>query len=316
MTNARPPLNLGLFAGIRAGWRSFNWMAQIVIPISLLVALLQWSGWLDRIDVMLAPLMGFLRLPPEAALPIITGMLVNIYAVLASITVIPFSFPQMTLIAIFSLIAHNLILEGIVQHRSGINVFKMTLVRIAAAIVTVFVVSRFFEGTSMSVELPAGLAPHSPFMDSLKVWASGTGILLLREFAIIMLIMVLLEVSKAMGWINVVQRAFAPIMRVFGLADRATMMFVAGILFGLLYGGAIIVEEARNGHVSRDDAEYLHISLGINHGVIEDPALFAALGLNPLWLLIPRFITAILAIQLLRGAKRLCATKNRDSSTA
>ena len=304
MSNSWSRLRSALFAGLLSGWRSFIWMARIVIPISLVVALLQWSGWLDRVDVVLAPLMNFLRLPPEAALAIITGMLVNIYGVMASITVIPFSFAQMTLIAIFSLIAHNLILEGIVQHRSGISVFKMTLVRIAAAIVTVFVVSRFFEGTSVSVQVPAGLAPHSPLLASLKVWVSGTGILLLRVFVIIMLIMILLEVSKARGWIKAVQKVFAPIMRIFGLADRATMMFVAGIVFGLLYGGAIIVEEARNGHLTREDAEHLHISLGINHGVIEDPALFAALGLNPLWLLIPRFLTAILAVHLLRGAKR------------
>jgi hypothetical protein len=111
MTDALTSAKAGLAAGIRSGWRSFLWMAQIVVPISLLVALLQWSGWLDKLDVVLAPLMAFLRLPPEAGLPIVTGMLVNIYAVLGAMTVIPFSAAQMTLVAVFSLIAHNLILE-------------------------------------------------------------------------------------------------------------------------------------------------------------------------------------------------------------
>jgi len=84
-------------------------------------------------------------------------------------------------------------------------------------------------------------------------------------------------------------------------------MFVAGLVFGLLYGGAVIVEEARRGRLTREDAEGLHVSLGINHAVVEDPALFATLGLNLLWLLIPRLVTAIAAVHILRGARRIFA---------
>ena len=42
----------------------------------------------------------------------------------------------------------------------------------------------------------------------------------------------------------------------------------------------------------------LHLSIGINHSVFEDPALFLALGLSPFWLWVPRFITAIIAVHL------------------
>jgi len=307
MTSVQDSLRTGLVAGIRSGWRSFVWMAQIVIPISVLVVALQWSGLLDKLDVVLAPLMALLRLPPEAGLPIVTGMLVNIYAVLGAMAVIPFTAGQMTLIAVFSLIAHNLILEGIVQHRSGINALTMTLVRIAAAIVTVFFVSRFFSGTSQSVATPAAMAPHGPLAEALRSWGVNTGLLLVRVLAIIMLIMIALEISKAMGWIDAVNKVFRPMMKVFGLSERATTMFVAGLVFGLLYGGAVIVEEARRGRLTREDAEGLHVSLGINHAVVEDPALFATLGLNLLWLLIPRLVTAIAAVHILRGARRIFA---------
>jgi spore maturation protein SpmB len=120
-----------------------------------------------------------------------------------------------------------------------------------------------------------------------------------------MLIMIALEISKVMGWMDAVNKVFRPVMRGFGLSERATTMFVAGLVFGLLYGGAVIVEEARKGRLTREDTQQLHISLGINHGVIEDPALFATLGLNLLWLLVPRLVTAIVAVHIWRAARRI-----------
>ncbi len=280
-------------------------MCEIVIPVSFLVTLLQWSGWLDNIGFVLNPVMSFLNLPPQAALPILSGMLINIYAVIAVLTVLPFTVAQMTLIAIFTLICHNLVMEGIVQHRSGINVIKATLTRIVAVLLTVFLVSRFFGDTGQSIIMSTALPTHVPLLDIMTTWARDTGILLLKVFGIIMFIMVLLEISRALGWIDRVLKVFKPLMRVLGLAERTAIMFVAGIIFGLLYGGAIIVEESKKGTLSREEIEYLHVSLGINHAMIEDPALFAVLGVNIFWLWIPRLLMAIIAVQVYRGINYL-----------
>lgn len=309
MTNHRAQFKTGLVAGLKTGWRSFVWMCEIVIPISFLVTLLQWSGWLDKIDFVLNPLMSFLHLPPQAALPIISGMLINIYAVIAVLTVLPFTVVQMTLIAIFTLICHNLIMEGIVQYRSGINVIKATLTRIVAAVLTVFVVSQFFGDTSHTIVMSSALPTHTPLLDIMTTWARDTGILLVKVFGIIMFIMILLEISRALGWIDRVLIVFKPMMRALGLSGRTAIMFVAGIIFGLLYGGAIIVAEGKKGTLTREEVEYLHVSLGINHAMIEDPALFAVLGVNIFWLWIPRLIMAIIAVQAYRGINYLRKTR-------
>jgi hypothetical protein len=298
-------LKAGVAAGLKSGWRSFIWMARVVIPVSLLVALFQWSGWLDNVDKLFAPLMSLLRLPAEAALPLLSGMVVNIYAAIAALTVMNFSVPQMTIIAVFALICHNLILEGIVQQRSGFNAFKAILLRLGTAIVTAFAVSRFFTGTAESAALPANMQPHASLGAVVEGWVSGTGVTLLKIFAIIMVIMIVLEVSRKLGWIDHVSRFFRPVMKVFGTGEKTTVMFVAGILFGLLYGGALIMEESRTGNLSRADVARLQTSLGINHGIVEDPALFAALGVNLLWLLVPRLVVAIAAVQILRLGERL-----------
>jgi len=50
--------------------------------------------------------------------------------------------------------------------------------------------------------------------------------------------------------------------------------------------------------------ERLHLSMGINHSMIEDPALFLSLGLSIFWMCVPRVAAAIIAVQLLIIFKR------------
>ncbi len=305
MSNFRTQLKSGVFAGVKKAGSTFAWMCKIIIPVSFLVTLLQWTGWLNQLDFLLNPLTSLINLPAEAALPIITGMLISLYAVIAIITVIPFTAEQMTLIAIFNLIAHGLIMEGIIQHKSGINIIKATLFRIAAAILTVLLISQFLGDTSQSVVVPAYLTVQTPLLEVLKVWVIDMIGLLIKILGIIMLVMILLESSKSLGWTEYVRNFFRPLMRILGLSERSAMMWVTAIIFGLLYGGAVIVEEAKKGTLTKEELECLHISIGTNHAVVEDPALFAVLGLNIFWLWVPRFIMAIIAVHTYRCIKYL-----------
>lgn len=304
MSSFRSRLKAGVLEGVKKGWASFVWMGKIVIPLSFLVALLQWTGWLNYLDFLLAPITRLINLPPEAALPIISGMLINLYATIAIITVVPFTIGQMTLIAVFNLIAHNLIMEGIIQHKSGMNIAKITAIRIGAAVVTVLIVSRFFGDTSQSL-VPVSPAFHIPFLDVLRSWAIGMVGTLIKIFGIIMGIMIALGCFKSLGWIDVILRVFRPLGRIFGLDEHTVMMFMAAIIFGLFYGGAVIVEEAKREPFTKEELDYLHISIGINHSMVEDPALFTVLGLSAFWMWVPKLIMAIVVVQSYRALKYL-----------
>ena len=305
MPDYKATLKRAFLAGVKKGWGNFVWICKIIIPVSLLVTLLQWSGWLYEADVILKPLMGWLNLPSEAALPIISGMLINLYATIAAITVVPFTTGQMTLIAVFSLIAHNLIIEGIIQHRSGINVITITLVRIIAAILTVLFVSQFLGDTSESIAGLAEITRDSPITEALKNWALDTLILLAKVFGIIMLIMIVLESLTALGWSEYLFNLSKPLMRLLGLSRRTAMLWVTAVIFGLMYGGAVIQDEVKRGDLTRTELRHLHISIGINHSMVEDPALFAALGLNGFWLWIPKLVMAAAVVHVFRSAEYL-----------
>ncbi len=248
--------------------------------------------------------MRLINLPSEAALPILTGMFVNIYAVIAIITFIPFTLEQMTLIAVFTMIAHGLIAEGIIQHESGINIIKITIVRISAAILTTLVVSQFFGDTSQSVT-PAHLTATATFIEVLKTWAIDITKLLIKILLIITAIMIILESLKSVGWIENLLKFFKPIMRILGLSSQTTMLWMTAVIFGLMYSGAVIVEEAKKEGLTKEELERLHISIGINHSMVEDPALFLVLGLNGFWLWVPKFVMSIIAVQAYRPIKYL-----------
>jgi spore maturation protein SpmB len=301
----RTLLREGTVAGLKKGWDGFVWMMKIIVPISLFTAILDWSGLLSHLDFLLKPLMGLLDLPPAAALPLIIGMLSNIYGGIGAMVPLPFSTAQMTLIAVFILTAHGLIQEGIIQGKSGIHPLKATLVRIGAATVTVLLMAPWVgSSTVMPAAADGALTVSSAFPEMIRHWAWTTFRLTAKIFFIIMALLTLLELLKAFGLIHPFVRALGPFLRIMGLDRKVGFLWTTAVIFGLSYGGAIIVAEAKSGHLSRDDLELLHLSIGMNHSMIEDPPLFLPMGIHPFWLYVPRLVMAVIIVRLVRLYQR------------
>ena len=301
----RTLLKEGTVAGLKKGLDGFVWTMKIIVPISLFTALLAWSGLLSRLDFLLKPLMGWLDLPPAAALPLIISILTGIYGGIAAMAVLPFSVPQMTLMAVFIMICHSLIQEGIIQGQSGIHPLKVTLVRFGAAIVTVLLMAPWVGSSTVMQAAADGALPVSPaFLEMIRHWAWTTFRLMAKIFFIIMALLTLLELLKTFGWIHPFVRALGPFLRIMGLDQKVGFLWMTAVIFGLSYCGAIIVAEAKSGNLSREDLELLHLSIGTNHSIIEDPPLFLPLGIHPFWLYVPRLVMAILIVRLVRLSQR------------
>jgi hypothetical protein len=286
--------------GLRKGLSGFIWLLKILLPVSLATALLDYSGWLPKMDFLLKPVMEVLSLPPSAALPILIGMTAGIYACLAAMAVLPLSTDHMTIIAVFVLIAHNLPQEGIIQARSGINFAKTTLVRIAAALASCWVVAACIQAeaglSAVSIRASAGTSTLVAFLLN---WLTETLQLCAKILLIVASVMVVIELMKEFNMIDVFVRIFAPVLRMMGLDQRVGVLWLTGVLFGLAYGGAVIVEESRDLRLSPEEIEKLQLSIGINHSMIEDPLLFMPLGVNLVWLWVPRLAAAVAAVYLI-----------------
>jgi hypothetical protein len=290
----------GLQSGLRKGLSGFLWIMKILIPVSLFTALLAWTGWLGHLDFLLQPMMSILSLPAMATLPLLIGMLTNIYGGIAAMSVLPFSHDQMTLMAIFLLIAHNLIQEGVIQAKSGIHPLKATVFRLVAAAFTVIAVAPFLNVTmTVSEKAEVSLETTRSLIEALQEWGLTTFSLSIKIFVIIMFILTLLEILKTLDLISPMVRALRPVLKIMGLDQKVGFLWLTAVIFGVAYGGAVIVEEVKAGYLTKEELEELHLSIGINHSLVEDPSLFLSLGLSPFWLWVPRLIVAILAERVL-----------------
>ncbi len=300
MSDFKEKFKTGIFSGAQKGIAGFIWMIEILVPVSFLTVLIEWSGLLSHMEFLLQPLMGLLYLPPAAALPIIVGMLTGIYGGIAAMAVLPFTVDQMTLIAIFILISHNLIQEGVIQGKSGLHPAKATLFRLAASVITVVAAAQFLESTSeMNAAGAAYGSGAEPLVAVLWAWLVEMLKLSLKIFAIIMGLMILMGLMKSFNMILYLVRLFNPVLKALGLNGRVGILWLTAVVFGIAYGGAVIVEEAKAGNLTPEELKRLHLSIGINHSMVEDPALFLPLGLSAFWLWIPRLITAVVAVHLL-----------------
>jgi hypothetical protein len=299
MNNFRDTAKSGILAGMNKGWSGYVWLLKILIPISFLTLLLDYSGLIHRMDFLLAPVMKLISLPAAAAIPLLVGMLTGIYGGIAAMIVLPFTANQMTMIAIFLLISHNLVQEGMVQARSGLHPLKATVIRLVASIVTVIAVAQFMDlQTGASTAVSFGPQVQKPLWDVIEKWGIATFFLSIKIFLIVMALMIALCLMKAFDVIPFLVKALKPFLKIMGLDERVGLLWLTAVVFGIAYGAAVIVEEAKDGNFSAEELERLHISIGINHSMVEDPTLFASLGLSVFWLWIPRVITAIVAVYL------------------
>jgi len=308
-------LNTGTRQGLIKGLKGLSWLLKIIIPISFLTSLLVHFGIIYRLDFLLTPVMTWLALPASAAIVLIIGLFTGPYGAVAALWTMPFSMEHMTLIAIFILISHNLIQESIVQGNSGINIFVAAFFRIFMALVVTFVCAKIM-GATPETDMEMGMAGFAretqPLLTMIKSWGWGTFKLIVQIFCIIIPLMVILEWAKIFNLIRYITKVISPLLSVMGLDKSTGMLWLTATIFGLAYGSAVIVEETQSNEYKKEDLTKLHLSIGVNHSVIEDPALFIPLGLPLFWLWVPRLVAAVIAAwlyQVFLSARRLYAKR-------
>ncbi|TFH33968.1 MAG: iron transporter [Dehalococcoidia bacterium] len=293
-------VKLGFRRGISRGIHGFLFIVKILVPVSLVFLLLDRTGWLYALDPLFSPAMALINLPPQAALPILTALFSSFYAAVGMMVVIPFTHAQFILMSIFISIAHMIVIEGLIQHRAGIHMAAIVSIRLVAAGLTVYVASLFFPGTEIPVVMPENLGLQLPLVDALLAWALSTLTLMLRIILIIVPVMIVLETLKELGLTDRIAGLFRPFMALLGLSPNVATMWVTGTFFGIVYGSAVIHDEATSGRFTGDELKRLHISLGLSHSMVEDPALFLALGIGMQWSVLPRLLSAAMAVHLYR----------------
>jgi hypothetical protein len=127
-------LRRDLRIGFKAGLQTFWELARVMIPAYGITLVLERLGVIQWLADLARPLMSLLGLPGDAAVPLMVGYVLNIYAAVGSMQALHLSAPQITVLAIAILIGHNLLVEGAVLHKAGMNGFAFGALRIVAGL--------------------------------------------------------------------------------------------------------------------------------------------------------------------------------------
>jgi len=128
--------------------------------------------------------------------------------------------------------------------------------------------------------------------DLLHTFLLGSFQLLWRMFVIVVPIMVVLELFEGTKPFRTVVRGWARIVRVVGLDERSAAPTLVGFLFGLAYGGGVIVRDVRRHELGRRQVFIMSVFLSMVHAIAEDSLIFIALGASFFWVVVYRIVWA------------------------
>ncbi|MBN1369976.1 MAG: hypothetical protein JW954_07065 [Dehalococcoidaceae bacterium] len=280
--------------GAKKGLGSSLWILKLFIPISALAVLLEWLGVVAWLEPVFKPVMALINLPPEAFFPVVAGIFADVYGAVAVMAVLEFTLPQQVLLILFTAVSHSLIIEGIIQWRSGINFFKITAVRLVASVVSVYLVSLVFDGTEQSYQV-VGALDRAPFRQVFGDWLIDISLLSIQIMVVVTLILILQEVAISFGLIEKGREKLSPVMRLMGLSPQALVPWLVAIFGGVTIGSAVIIEECRRGDIPDEELQYFHTSIGINHSMVEHSAVLSTIvGGYIFFIIIARLLSAII----------------------
>jgi len=124
----------------------------------------------------------------------------------------------------------------------------------------------------------------------------GLSLLLLRVFLIVVPLMILLEIFREY---RIIDRLTAVIRRpagIMGFRRDSIYPLLAGVLFGISYGGGVLIGESDAGRIKGDQRFLVALYLGLCHAVFEDTLIFISLGAIGVVVLAFRLILATIVV--------------------
>jgi spore maturation protein SpmB len=274
----------------------------IMLPVSFAVLLLETSGILHYISVFMDPLMRFLGLPGEAALAFVSSVFMNLYSTIAVIQTLVLSGKQLIILASMCLIAHDFFVECLVMKKTGSRLSRIVPLRLFCALLTGWVLSR-------TVPEHAGRAVDSAGIDSVSLgfdpqyfisllpsWFRSSLLLVLQVFVIVFTVMFIQRLLSNLGIMKKLARLASPLIRFLGLPANAAYVWIVSLTVGVAYGSGVLIEEVREGRLSKPEADLFNHHAAINHSQIEYTALFVSIGVPYLWAALPRLILALIVV--------------------
>lgn len=132
--------------GVRKGIETMWILAKTLVPAYIVVHLIALTPILEWLSDLTGPWLHWIGLPGEAAVPLVLGLVLNLYAAVGAMASLHLTMKEATIIAIFLSMAHALIVETAVTSRIGVPARFALAVRLGLAVVLSFVVHLVWKG--------------------------------------------------------------------------------------------------------------------------------------------------------------------------
>ncbi|MGD7053046.1 nucleoside recognition domain-containing protein [Sutcliffiella horikoshii] len=304
----------GLMVGLGTTWT----LGKVIFPVTLLVGILQHTPVLQYLINAIAPIMGIFGLSGEAAIPLVIGNFLNLYAGIGAILTLDLTVKEVFILAVMLSFSHNLLVESTVAAKVGLKIWVILAVRLGLAFSAGIIINLVWKGggelaqygmVAKSEEAVTGFFP-------IIFDATQRGLMGILQLAIIVIpLMILVQYMKELGWLAVFSKWMGPFTRALGMKENTSTTMAAGLVIGLAYGAGVMIQAVKEDNVSKKDLTLAFIFLVACHAVVEDTLIFIPLGI-PVWpLLAIRVTTAILlTIAVAFIWKRLELAKRKEAS--
>jgi hypothetical protein len=277
------------------GTKTAMWLLKLTIPVSFAVFLLDFYGILNVLAGWVAPALELIGLSGQASVVLITSFFTNIYSVIAVMTTLGIGFREGTILAVMCLISHALIVETLIQKRTGSKPVRILITRITASFLAAWILNYLLPADS-GAESIATVQQTNEFMPVFIHWLSGISVTTIKIIVLVNLLLILQRILSEFGLIKWILKPFIPFLKVMGLPVNTGFLWVVAYTLGLSYGGAIMINQSEEGKLSPADADLLNHHIAISHSQLEDTLLFVAMGYPFTILVFPRIFLAIIFV--------------------
>lgn len=260
-----------------------------------MLVVLQYTPVLPWVVRMVAPLVELIGLRGDAAIPLVLGNVLNLYAAIAGILSLELTVKEVFILAVMLSFAHNMFIETGVALKVGIKLWVALLVRFGLAVFWAVCINLLWNGggeiarygmTPAVTEAPQGWL--AIVLLGLQKAAFGV-----TQLAVIVIpLMVAIQYLKDYQYLQRFSARVGPLTKIVGIQPNASLTLIAGLITGLVYGAGIMVQAVKEDGVGRKDVTLAFIFLMACHAVVEDTLLFVPLGISVWPLLLIRLVSA------------------------
>ncbi|NOH51794.1 hypothetical protein F0266_02525 [Vibrio coralliilyticus] len=272
---------------------------KVMIPIIIVIKVVEELGGVALLSEWLSPLMNFVGLPDEMGLVWATTLLTNMYAGLLIFmsTNSELTVAQVSILGSLMLIAHSIPIEAAIAKRAGVSIAMTTLVRVGGGLLFAWVLHQIYQFGDL-LNTPAQIVwnPEIPPEQTYLQWAWSQVENLIAILVIIAVLLFTLKMLKLLGVEKLMAMALKPVLSVLGISREATNLTIIGITLGISFGGGLLINEAKRGHIPARDVFTAVMLLNLAHSMIEDTILVLLIGADFVTIFWGRLIFAFVVI--------------------